>query len=48
MLYHVFSAKEMKLINFTEAEVNVKNEIIGILNQPEFICDMFNDEKKTW
>ena len=39
MLYHEFSAKEMKLIDFTEVKVNVKNKIINILNQSESICE---------
>ena len=46
MLHHEFSAKGMKLTVFTEVKGNVKNEITDILNQPESICNMFNDEEK--
>ena len=34
----------MKLTDFTKAEINSKNEIIDSLNQPESICDRFNDQ----
>ena len=32
----------MKLTNFTEVEANLKNKTIYILNQPEYIFNMFN------
>ena len=44
MLYDEFSVKGMELTDFTETAVNVKNKIIDILNNPEFICDILNDE----
>ena len=47
ILYHELSAKLMKLINFTEAEVNVKNKIIDILNQHVSICECLILKRKT-
>ena len=44
MLCHEFSSIEIKLTNFTEDEVIVKNKIPDIWNQCESICDVFNDE----
>ena len=44
MLHDEFSAKGMELTDFTETEVNVKNKIIDILNNPEFMWDTLNDE----
>ena len=44
MLYHEFSVNGIKLSDFKEADVDVKNKITGILNKPDSICDMFKDE----
>ena len=44
MLYQEFPTKGIKLTDFTEVKVNVKNKILYILTQPESICDMFNEE----
>ena len=44
MLCHEFFYKGMKFTILIEDEVNVKNKIIDILNNPEFICDILNDE----
>ena len=35
------------MTDFSEAEVNLKNKIIDILNQPESICYTFNDEAEV-
>ena len=44
MLCHEFPAFEIKLTDFTEAEVNAKNKIPDFWNRCDSICDMFNDE----
>ena len=43
MVYREISAKGMKVTDFTEAEVSVKNKIVDIFSQLESISDMFND-----